>query len=57
MKFVANGNLGGLVILLGGKKVAAEKPVSVGIHYESGGGGEVLLFFPCSFVPGNSPSQ
>lgn len=39
MKFVANGNLGGLVTLLRRKKVAAEKPVSVGIHCESGGGG------------------
>lgn len=38
MKFVANGNLGGLVILLRRKKVAAEKPVSVGIHCESRGG-------------------
>lgn len=38
MKFVANGNLGGLVILLRRKKVAAEKPVSVGIHCENRGG-------------------
>lgn len=28
-----------------------------GVSRESGGGGEVLLFFPCSFEPGNSPSQ
>ena len=39
---MTNGNLGGLVkffYFLVGKKVTAGKPVAVGIHSESGGGG------------------